>query len=186
MSARRRAELAAAGDSNPFSTLVNTTPLTRGRFDVTRDVKPARKRPVHTGPTGVTVRLVVDRDRGCCVRCGAAVSGERGVGWSIQHRRSRGNGGTSRPDTNEPQNLILLGGDGTTGCHGWVEHHPIEADTHGWAVPMHGVRSNPLLEPVEHALHGRVFLTADGGHSTERPEVAAALDAVLTPHHETA
>lgn len=40
---------------------------------------------------------------------------------SVQHRRARGAGGTSLETTNFLDNLLLLCGTGTTGCHGWVE-----------------------------------------------------------------
>ena len=40
---------------------------------------------------------------------------------SVQHRRARGAGGTSLEATHFLDNLLLLCGTGTTGCHGWVE-----------------------------------------------------------------
>jgi hypothetical protein len=40
---------------------------------------------------------------------------------SIQHRLARGMGGTRRTDIHDMPSLLVLCGDGTTGCHGWVE-----------------------------------------------------------------
>lgn len=154
MSDKRRAKLAAAGQPFPVSTLVGT-------------VQPAptmRARTAQTGPDQATVNAILERDGYQCVRCGGACWGERGRDWSIQHRRARGNGGTSRPDTNAPQSLILLCGSATTGCHGWVESNRTEAN--GWAVKSN---ENPLIKPVWHSLHGWVFLTAAGGWQTRRP-----------------
>lgn len=93
-----------------------------------------------TGPSAEVVQLVIERD-GCCVRCGSAAQGQRGVDWSIQHRKKRSAG-----IDNSLSNLILLCGSGTTGCHGWVEAHPIEAEhAGGWSVSRY---SNPSTTPV--------------------------------------
>lgn len=54
---------------------------------------------------------------------------------STQHRVARGMGGTRWAGINLPSNLLTLCGSGTTGCHGWVEAHPVWATAHGWSVP---------------------------------------------------
>lgn len=165
MSAKRRAQLLAAGLANPHTTLI-------GHGPALHRTTPTRPRPVaDTGPTPEVVAVVIARDEGRCFRCGVVIRGERGRDWSIQHRRGRGTGGTSLPDTNQPPNLILLDGSGTTGCHGWVEHNRTAALAAGWAVPRLGKRSNPLLAPVTHHRYGRVWLTADGGWTREQPAV---------------
>lgn len=171
MSAKRRAELAAVGNARPFSTLINqSTPLGRtGGLDRKPSLRLA-KPPADTGPDAATVHVVVERDQGCCVRCGLRLRGERGRDWSVQHRRGRGSGGTRRPDTNQAQNLILLCGDGTTGCHGWVEHNPTAARRGGWAI---STWDDPAAEHVDHYLHGRVWLTADGSWTRQAPAVAS-------------
>jgi hypothetical protein len=130
--------------------------------------KPKQQRD--TGPTAATVATVRLRDGEQCVRCGGACHGERGRDWSIQHRRARGMGGTRRPDTNEPQSLILTCGSATTGCHGHIESFRDDAEANGW-----GVKSNvdPLTVPVVHSLHGFVWLLADGSWSSRRPEAVA-------------
>lgn len=48
-------------------------------------------------------------------------------------------------------------------CHDWVHAHPVEAMENGWIVSRHC--TNPLTEPVNHALFGRVLLDNDGGYS---------------------
>ncbi|MFY1595426.1 HNH endonuclease [Micromonospora sp. WMMD737] len=170
MSAKRRAALAATGNRNPWSTLTVRSTLNRS---AALDRKPAVRaaRPAaDTGPDTATVHIVLRRDQGCCVRCGAELHGRRGRDWSVQHRRARGAGGTRRPDTNQAHNLILLCGSATTGCHGWVESNRDAARHGGWAIRQ---PDNPALMPVDHALHGRVWLDADGGWSGQAPAVAS-------------
>ncbi|MFJ1539349.1 hypothetical protein ACIODS_12470 [Micromonospora chalcea] len=159
MSAKKRAELAAAGNPTPYSTLTGGTGLARAglaRSSAALDRKPAKA----TGPDAATVALVIERDRGCCVRCGRHVAGGvRGRDFSIQHRRARGAGGTRRADTNMPQSLIVLCGSATTGCHDHVERNRVEARGFGWAVRQ---SDDPAVVPVRHAVHGLVLLAADG------------------------
>lgn len=94
--------------------------------------------PRNTDPTRPTVLLVRTRDKGCVV-CGSH--------WSptTQHRNSRGMGGTLSDAINRPSNLIVLCGSGTTGCHGWVEDHPMFSREAGWALRS---TDNPLEHPV--------------------------------------
>jgi hypothetical protein len=61
---------------------------------------------------------VLNRAGRRCESCGSAA---QHLGWSVHHRRPRGAGGSRRSDTNQPQNLLLLDGSGTTGCHGFFE-----------------------------------------------------------------
>jgi hypothetical protein len=72
-----------------------------------------------TGPTPATRETVAVRAGYHCELCYTPISGQA----SIHHRRPRRMGGTRRSDVNEPANLMLLCGSGTTGCHGWVESH---------------------------------------------------------------
>ncbi|MEV1013719.1 hypothetical protein AB0I89_23500 [Micromonospora sp. NPDC049801] len=165
MSEKQRQKRAAAGDTNPFSTLSAGAPLNRatgGRM-ASLDRKPAR----YTGPDAATVALVVARDGGC-VRCGKDVAGGvRGVDFSIQHRRARGAGGTRRADANSPAALIVLCGSATTGCHFHVESHRAEAREFGWAVRQ---SDDPAVMPVLHAAHGGwVMLTPAGSVAAYSP-----------------
>lgn len=163
MSQRRRQERADAGDLNPFTTLPVGVPLNRGAGGgrmAALDRKPTK----NTGPDVATVALVVERDRGCCARCGRHVaSGVRGRDWSVQHRRARGAGGTRRVDTNSPAALILLCGSASTGCHGHAESHRAEAREFGWAVRQ---SDDPAVMPVLHAVHGGWVLLTPAGQVT--------------------
>ncbi|WP_018807296.1 hypothetical protein [Salinispora arenicola] len=65
-------------------------------------------------------------------------------------------GGTSRPDVNQPGNLLLLCGDGVSGCHGWATVGDVaEATRRGVVVPL-GC-ADPAGVPVE-LWSGRVVL----------------------------
>jgi len=80
-------------------------------------------------------------------------------------------GGSRRPDTDQPQNLIVLCGSATTGCHGQVESHRAEAIESGWLLPQ---TADPAAEPVLVAHSSRwVWLTPDGRYSAEPPGVTA-------------
>lgn len=71
--------------------------------------------------------LIIERDQGCCTRCGQEI---HEYNYSLQHRLPRGRGG---PHTAE--NLCLLCGSATTGCHGWAESQRAQATYEGWLVP---------------------------------------------------
>lgn len=74
----------------------------------------------------ISVRmLVLERDQHRCVRCGEY--GTPFGDYSLHHRRPRGMGGSKRPDTNLPANIVTLCGSGVTGCHGHIESHREEA-----------------------------------------------------------
>src|SRR5688572_18767891 len=125
---------------------------------------PMKRRYVNTGPDRETVMKVLDRDGYRCVRCGAPAQGDRGVAWSLQHRKKRSAGVDNRPC-----NLIVLCGSGTTECHGWVESHPASAMWDGgWAVSAFAKPENvPVL--VDRGSRW-TYLTADGGYSDDPPE----------------
>jgi len=83
-----------------------------------------------------------------CERCGSREPG------SCQHRVKRSHFGEwSAP------NIVWLCGSGTTGCHGWAENYPREAEPGGWALPS---GADPAAVPIEHHTWGRVLLTEDG------------------------
>ncbi len=95
------------------------------------------------------VRLIFEvRDNESCFYCRKGLRWhERGIGWSLHHRRPRGAGGTSLAWVNQPPNAIVLCGSGTTGCHGWVESHRELATEYGLLVSMHG-QDLPVHIPV--------------------------------------
>lgn len=85
------------------------------------------------------MQLVRERDNHQCARCGA------GTDLTTQHRVARGMGGTRGAWINQPANLITLCGSGTTGCHGYVEHHPNVAKREGLSVSR---SADPAKVPV--------------------------------------
>ena len=142
-----------------------------------RDLPPARRKAIKrvmlsrrvrsTGPDAETVALVVYRDRGCIV-CGGPLSGERGIDWSIHHRRGR----DGKPDSHQPQNLIAVcGGDNVTGCHGRIHSRRSEAQPNGWWLSR-VAGEDPLTVPLLMEHESRwVYLTESGAYTDNPPEV---------------
>lgn len=65
---------------------------------------------------------------------------------SIHHRKTRGMGGTRRVDVNELHHLLVVCGDGTTGCHGWIGRYPALARERGLIVwQAEDARTIPLV-----------------------------------------
>lgn len=69
---------------------------------------------------------VLTRDGFSCWLCGVNVG--RGV-YSLHHRQGR-----AGRDPHRYSNLLTLCGTGTTGCHGWVTVHPLQACDLGLSV----------------------------------------------------
>lgn len=116
-----------------------------------------------TGPTKFTREVVLERDGYQCVSCGVNVMGKL---YSIHHRIPRGMGGTRRPEVNLPANLLLLCGTGTTGCHGWVESHRMQA--RDWGYLIRRDTAKPSWEPVFTANGWRRF-DDEGGWAEAYP-----------------
>lgn len=104
-----------------------------------------------TGPSDKLRTQVEARDGNRCVRCGTPAARDED---SLHHRVPRGRGGV-----NTAENLIVLCGTGTTGCHGWVEKNRAAAYKLGYLVET-GI--DPLDVPVAVAGRGWRHATADG------------------------
>ena len=103
-----------------------------------------------TARAALRVRNHMDRSGpslGSCERCAR---------WSVltlHHRMKRGQGGTW-----SPANCVMVCGDGTRGCHGWIEGHPDAAAEEGFHV-------RPWEDPAAREVlirWDRVRLGADG------------------------
>ena len=117
-------------------------------------------------PSKATRELVCERDRQCCVACGRYV-GDGFTWWSLQHRVARGVGGG-----NGPENLLVLCGSATSrGCHRTAEDRDAVSHARGYWLRSD---EDPALVPVEHVLHGRVWLLGDGTVSREMPAAVAS------------
>lgn len=112
-------------------------------------------------PSKQTVQLVIERDFGCCAKCGEEIWGERGFDWSVQHRRPAGAGGDPRPETHAAGNLVLLHGHALSRCHGWAESQRVEAKNEGFLIPKLA-RRPPSQWRIKHAVHGWCYLLDDG------------------------
>lgn len=114
-----------------------------------------------TGFPAAVAAIIIERDQGRCAWCGNPVHGERGLDWSIHHRRPRGAGGTSLAWVNRPANGVVVHGSGTTGCHGEIEKERDMARNMGFLVSAIGTEPASHV-PIVHAVHGTVLLDDAG------------------------
>ena len=110
----------------------------------------ARCRPIVMARAGFG-----DRVNARCERCGSPGP------LSCQHLVKRSHGGRW-----EPRNIVVLCGDGTTGCHGWAEKEPLAAQAEGWALASH---IEPGSRPIPHVVLGPVWLDEAGGYHFHPP-----------------
>ena len=102
-------------------------------------------------------QIVLERDLFSCARCGLYIGPF--TPCSVHHRRPRGAGGSKRPSTNLPANLILLCGTGVTGCHGWAESNRELAREAGYLLTQ---QQHPDQEAV-FTHRGWMLLDDEGG-----------------------
>ena len=95
-----------------------------------------------TGANNAVRLRIIERAFFECENCG---TNNFDFGISIHHRKPRGMGGTKKTEINDPSNLLLLCGSGTTGCHGWIESHRTESYEKGLLVKQN---DNPEDVPV--------------------------------------
>lgn len=111
------------------------------------------------------VELVLERAQYSCELDGAQLGDRRGVDFHVHHRRPRRMGGSQLPDTNAPQNLLILCPDD----HAMVESERAAAYAGGWLVRQN---EDPLRVPVLIVAVER-YLTADGRYADSPPECAS-------------
>lgn len=123
---------------------------------------PLRSRYRSTGPSVEVVDLVLERAQYSCELDGAQIGDRRGVDYHVHHRRPRRMGGSQLPDTNQPQNLLIL----CARCHTDVESLRTVAYEGGWLVRQH---EDPATVPVLILAQLRL-LTPDGRYSLPERE----------------
>ena len=92
-----------------------------------------------------SVRDIVDRRaNGACERCGLA-----SVAYQHHHRRPRGMGGSTAPDTNLVSNALFV----CVPCHNEIEANREDALKYGWLVRQgHDPAGVPVFRRGEWAL----------------------------------
>jgi hypothetical protein len=121
-----------------------------------------------TGPAPDVVEAALERAQYSCEINGCRLDGERGRGWSLQHRMPRGRGGTRDPRINRLSNLLVVDGSGVTGCHGLIEGELRAAAYEvGWLLHRcacwpPGCFHDPTEQPVWLLRERWVLLTDDG------------------------
>ncbi len=129
-----------------------------------------------TGPASDVVEVVLERAQRFgpdylpnCEVCGYPLRGERGVDWSIHHRRGR----DGADDSHTAPNLLAVHGvSNVDRCHGEIHrNHDNESVDNGWVISRNGVMRDPLQIPVLIENGSRwTYLTADGRYSDDPPE----------------
>ena len=112
--------------------------------------EPRQRKPKKVGESR-TRRIVAERSGGVCELCGVRPA------ESVHHRWKKGQGGPW-----SPSNCVATCGDGTRGCHGWIESHPGAAGVLGFHLRP---KTHPSKVSISSALHGVVLLIDDGGIS---------------------
>lgn len=115
---------------------------------------PMKSRYRNTGPHPDVVDAVYERAGHSCEVCTAAVGDRRGEDHHLHHRRPRAAGGSRRPDTNSPANLLLL----CPECHRQIEANREISYGMGWLLRQ---SQNPVEVRVLVQRDRWVFLTAD-------------------------
>lgn len=105
--------------------------------------------------------MVLERAQYSCELDGAQIGDRRGVDYHVHHRRPRRMGGSQLPDTNAPQNLLILCPDD----HEMVESERTAAYAGGWLVRQ---GDDPAEVPVLIVAELK-FLTADGKYASLPP-----------------
>lgn len=116
--------------------------------------------------------LVFARAGGRCERCGS------GFNLSYHHRKKRSQGGDW-----DAFNIVLVCGSGTTGCHGWIEHHPNMAEAEGFHVRPW---EDPEYTPIKLNRTNWYLLLPDGDACDSEPRDLAPDDGELFEFGETA
>lgn len=140
--------------------LVNKKPLVAQKGLQAKSAPKGRR--ASTGPARDVVDAVGDRASHSCEVCGTPVGPVRGEDHHIHHRRPRAMGGTDRPETNWPSNLMLL-------CpedHAAIESNRTGALAAGWLVPQH---ADPAQVAVVVYGPRRVYLDNTGGYALRPP-----------------
>lgn len=122
-----------------------------------RQAAPKRSRR-GTGPARDVVDSVYERAAWACELCAVRLGSARGIDHHIHHRRPRAMGGTDRPDTNLPSNLLLL----CPPCHEDVESRRGDALRCGLLLSQ---ACDPAATAVRLAGPRWVYLTASGRYS---------------------
>jgi hypothetical protein len=101
-----------------------------------------------------------------CERCGAPEGQSLRNRVTLHHRRKRSQ--LPRERWWEPSNCVILCGDGTWGCHGWVEHNPDAARDEGFHVrSFEEAREVPIR--LWHHSDFLVYLDDEGGFDLQPP-----------------
>lgn len=111
-------------------------------------------------PSSQTLRLVEGRERHRCIVCDRYLRAGEWPGMSHHHRKRRSQT-YGDPERHAASNIVTVCGmDNSTGCHGWIHRHPIEARALGYLLRSYDPA--PSTVPVYSCRRGWILLDADG------------------------
>jgi hypothetical protein len=132
--------------------------------ELARSASPRRRKTTRGEFSPRARRLIWGRFDGRCIACGRPLPPK---GWTAQHRRARGAGGSLDPVAVSPANGLAVH---ELPCHRRIEENPLWALVMGYRVPQHG-------DPVGTAVRGwdgkTYRLTSDGRAVLVRAEEAS-------------
>lgn len=99
----------------------------------------------------------IARDGHACLRCGRTLYNTRA---SVHHRKKR-----RFQDADRVENLALMCGTGTTGCHGWCHREVEQARAAGWVCFGW---ENPAERPLITLTGLMIMLRPDGSKVVDR------------------
>jgi hypothetical protein len=96
-----------------------------------------------------------DRDGDTCQRCGRNLQGQPA---SKHHRKLKGRG-TPPEEFDRVENIVVLCGTGTTGCHGWAHAERTASHEAGWTC---WTWEDPAVRPCLTLVGTMVMFLEDG------------------------
>lgn len=120
----------------------------------------------------VVRKAFFERDGERCFVCRKPLQwAERGVGWSMHHRKPRGMGGTADARVASIANALTVCGSGTTGCHGHIERNREVSLRVGLLIPRNATTEEYVPAAVRvRRLDGSWWLLTESGRAVEVEE----------------
>lgn len=154
----RRTPLARGAGPIRRTGLQRSGQLRRSSRPVRRAPLTAARHPAGDDPTRFPQSVIAEayaRAGERCERCPQWIGDGR---WAPHHRRPKGAGGSSLPDTHTISNCLAV----CVACHVWIHDNPAESEVAGWLLPHPSVPADrPVLVWAGRRM-ALVRLSADG------------------------
>jgi hypothetical protein len=150
--------------------LKRNTELRRTPLKRTTTTTKGRRMPTKTKSGRTEAELAaIERDGPNCQRCGKVLGApewrtSEWSEWSLHHRKLKGRGTPPR-EYDLVENLVVLCGSGTTGCHGWAHAERLKSHEDGWTC---WTGDTPADRPLITLVGTMLMLLPDGTKLTDR------------------